>query len=73
MRWKGHQETLAIMSSVNADRFEQQRLTDNWFTFALTVTILWIVFVLIILVMRKRIQMVSQCFNKNSRMHCMLS
>lgn len=60
MKWKQNQETLNIMSSVNANKFEQQRITENWFTFALTATVLWFVFVLIILVMRKRIQLVSE-------------
>lgn len=59
LKWRLQRAKLDTMSPVNPLKIDQETITNQWFIGALVATILWVAFVLILLVMRKRIQLVS--------------
>ncbi|KAI1308993.1 Choline transporter-like protein 1 [Halotydeus destructor] len=64
LKWNIQRQRLSLMSSVNVQRLQQLNLTDQWFMGAVTCTVAWIIFVLILLVMRKRIQLAAILFRE---------
>lgn len=62
LKWRLQRVKLDSISATNPLKIDQEMITNQWFIGALVATILWVTFVLVILVMRKRIHLVSIFF-----------
>lgn len=59
IKWRIYNVQLASLSPLNPHHFEHSKLVEKWFTASIIASILWILFVLIVIGLRKRIQLAA--------------
>lgn len=59
IKWRIYNVQLSSLSPLNPQHYEHSKLVEKWLTASIVSSILWIIFVLIVIGLRKRIQLAA--------------